>query len=355
MSTDQLLRDALHDDAGTEPARPSWDGVRGRAREIQHRRSIGRGVTAVAALLAVVGVATAVLADRTDNERRIVAGPPTGREVVAVVGHNRDGDRLVVMSADDGREVRTLAEGVGVTLGGIAVTPDGSTVYFTRARHGLPCDTTEIARVPVAGGAIETVASPGASPVISPDGTELVWARPVAADPCGAMTYLSRAPLTSAGELVPEINVGFGASTMSTVAPWAWSPDGGHIVAGGRDGEERWPSVATLALPWLEARVDLRLPSQADDATYLPDGRLVVAFLDEETGGHRLVTYGETGEPIETIFETTTSGIWNIDADSSGDLLIHAGGDLLQRWTPGDAAATTIATGVRDAAWVSRR
>jgi hypothetical protein len=111
-----------------------------------------------------------------------------------------------------------------------------------------------------------------------------------------------------------------------------------------------------LALPWLEDRVDLDISSVADDATYLPDGRLVVAFLDDATGGHRLVTYdGLTGAPIETIFAASTSGIWNIDADSSGDLLIHAGGDLLQRWTPGEAVATTIATGVRDAAWVSRR
>lgn len=62
--------------------------------------------------------------------------PAPSTAVVAVVGDNTDGDRLVVMSAEDGHEIRTLANGIGTTLGGVSVIPDGATAYFTRARSG---------------------------------------------------------------------------------------------------------------------------------------------------------------------------------------------------------------------------
>jgi dipeptidyl aminopeptidase/acylaminoacyl peptidase len=269
--------------------------------------------------------------------------PGASTEVVAVVGHNTEGDRLVVLSAEDGHEIRTLAEGIGITLGGIAATPDGNTAYFTRLRQGLPCSVIEIARVPLAGGAVETVVSPGSHPVVSPDGRTLAYARSSPPDACVSGGTIALRDLASGQER--EINLG------PIVQPWSWSPDGTQIVVGTREGEQ-FSAVTTFGIADLRPTAFLDLPSPAADATYLPDGRLVVAFLDDATGGHRLLTYDAAGAVTGTLFETSTSGIMGICSDASGDLLMHFGGDLLQRWREGEARPTTIATDVSDAAWI---
>ncbi|MEX2256762.1 MAG: hypothetical protein WEC34_15085, partial [Acidimicrobiia bacterium] len=225
--------------------------------------------------------------------------PGASTEVVAVVGHNTEGDRLVVLSAEDGHEIRTLAEGIGITLGGIAATPDGNTAYFARLRQGLPCSVIEIARVPLAGGAVETVVSPGSHPVVSPDGRTLAYARSSPPDACASGGTIALRDLASGQER--EINLG------PIVQPWSWSPDGTQIAVGTREGEQ-FSAVTTFGIADLRPTAFLDLPSAAAAATYLPDGRLVVAFLDDATGGHRLLTYDAAGAVTGTLFETSTSG-----------------------------------------------
>lgn len=360
MPLDQLLRESFRPDQNEHADPDGWLRARARGERIRSRRKIGRSVTAVATAAALV-VGVLVLVDRDDG-RQSVATRPLGvtaasTEVVAVVGNNSTGDRLVVLAAEDGHEIRTLANGVGITHGGIAVTPDGKTAYFTRSRRGLPCGVSEIASVPVVGGAVETVASPASSPVLSSDGTELAYARPNDGDPCSPERSLVLRDLVSGDERMT-------APIAGHWAPWAFSPEGTHVLLGyeGAGDSERFRLAVTYAVSDFGTD-SFDLSSPADDGTFLPDGRLLVAFVDEGAGGHRLVTYDETQAfqgapqeraPTDTLFETTSSGFMSISSDASGDVLMHFGADLLQRWRPGDAEPTTIATDVGDAAWVPR-
>ena len=175
MNPDETLRDALRADAGNGAiANDAWDRVRARADAIQRRRRIvQRGVAGLTAA-AVVGAVLFAAGTFKDDEHTIAANPPAD-EIVAVQGPNNGADHLVVLDATDGHVVRTLADDIGITFGGISATPDGQTIYFARRRVALPCDRIEIASVSSAGGPVEVIGT-GISPVVSPDGTTLAYA-----------------------------------------------------------------------------------------------------------------------------------------------------------------------------------
>jgi hypothetical protein len=86
----------------------------------------------------------------------------------------------------------------------------------------------------------------------------------------------------------------------------------------------------------------------------------------DATDGHEVRTLAEgvgvtnggiadaTGEPMGALFDAEPIGVTRVSADAAGQVLLHVGGDTLQRWHPGDAAPTTIAEDVRDAAWIPK-
>ncbi|MEX1143850.1 MAG: hypothetical protein WEE69_00885 [Acidimicrobiia bacterium] len=374
MSTndhDDLLRGALRDDAGAGGApTDAWGRVRARANSIRRRRQmtqrVAAAVTAVG-MVAVIVVATGVL---KSDEHTIATPSVTGDQIVAVQGPNNGGDRLVVLSADDGRVIRTLTEDVGITFGGISATPDGETVYFSRRRAALPCDRIEVAKVPSAGGDVEVVAT-GTNPLVSPDGRTLEYVRSPAADPCGRRTEVISRNLETGEETVWVASEA--CEGCATLSPVAWSPDSARWIVAGCCANEWWSSVSVVPVGSPGDTRFLNLPTPADGATYLPDGRVLVALEDSAPPDgaqlHKLVVFESvpgpaqndppTGddlllEPVETIFETRQGGVLHISANSSGDVLMHFGGSLLQRWHPGDTEPTTITDDVREAAWLPR-
>lgn len=360
MSTDNddLLRDALRDDAGSASAPgDAWGAVRARATTIRRRRQLTQRVTAAVATLGVVAgvvVATGAL----DSDAPTIATPtPTNDQIVAVQGPNNGGDRLVVLSADDGRVIRTLAEDIGITFGGISATPDGQTVYFARRRTALPCDRIEIAKVPSGGGEVEVVGA-GISPLVSPDGRTLAYVRSPADDPCGPNSEIVRLSLVSGEESVFAVNE-VRDGVASPRVPVSWSPDGASWLVATCCADQWWSGVAVEPVGNPGGTRFLDLPTPADGATYLPDGRALVALEDSVPPDgaqlHRLVTFDpETGAQLETIFESRQNGVLHITANASGEMLMHFGGNLVQRWRPGQAEPTTIAEDIREAAWLPR-
>jgi hypothetical protein len=374
MSTDNddLLRDALRDDAGSASTPgDAWGAVRARATTIRRRRQLTQRVTAAVATLGVVAgvvVATGAL----DGDAPTIATPTaTNDQIVAVQGPNNGGDRLVVLSADDGRVIRTLAEDIAITFGGISATPDGQTVYFARRRTALPCDRIEIARVPSTGGEVEVV-GPGVHPLVSPDGRTLAYVRPPADDPCGPLSEIVRLDLASSVEEVFAVN-----EVRDEVAtprhPVAWSPDGSSWLVAICCTDEWWSGVFVEPVGNPGGARVLDLPVPADGATYLPDGRVLVALEDSAPPDgaqlHKLVVFESTPGPTannpprsedflleqeETIFETRQNGVLHITANASGEILMHFGGNLVQRWRPGQAEPTTIAEDIRDVTWLPR-
>jgi Tol biopolymer transport system component len=296
----------------------------------------------------------------TDDPAPSPAASVSSTEIVATVRDDSTSDRIVVIAADDGHEIRTLSEDTGrLGLGGISVSPDGQKVYFGRVRQGLPCGRMEIVGVPTNGRGPEQVVVRGSKPVLSPDGRTLAYARvPAGADPCasGGNVVVLRDLATGAEQevdlLVQELRESVGDRGYAW--PWTWSPEGDRFVVALGNGE-RYEPISTAGFPYdPNMFTSIPVPSPAEDATYLPDGRLVVSVPDDETGTNRLLTYDFKGRLAGTLFETDTPGMLNVSSDAAGDLLLHFGGDLLQRWRPGDDEPTTIATGVRDAAWIPR-
>lgn len=95
--------------------------------------------------------------------------PPTAPARPGIVAVTSAG-ALVRLDPNSGNAVATLVPS-GVAGGEIAVTPDGSTVYFAAGGGCSPV----IEKIPVSGGTPVSVVS-GSLPAISPDGTKLAYA-----------------------------------------------------------------------------------------------------------------------------------------------------------------------------------
>jgi Tol biopolymer transport system component len=98
----------------------------------------------------------------------------------------------------------------------IAVSPDGSTVYFS-AVGGC---TNQIESVPVSGGTPTVIAS-GVLPAISPDGSKLAYAQEpwYAQGSCPAMTYTDLANYSLAVRTTGTAARGSTRSTQRPPAP----------------------------------------------------------------------------------------------------------------------------------------
>jgi hypothetical protein len=168
--------------------------------------------------LAVAGMATIgalVLLNRDDGD-----DGPTPQIVAVAEG------ALVVLDADDGSIVRTLATGEFDPLQeiqGPSVTQDGRDVYFERGA-GPACDMPEIVSMPVAGGN-EVFVRRGFSPMVSPDGSTLAYS---------TLTAPERCPDAIAFELV-VLDLEAGAErrwSLSAGEPWpiGWATDSRLVV-----------------------------------------------------------------------------------------------------------------------------
>jgi len=272
-------------------------------------------------------------------------------EIVAALG-----TRVVVLSSEDGAVKRTLVEGeTGVSS--VAVTPDRSTVYYTRADPNAACGegfAFQVMSVPLDGGTPEVFAS-GSDAVVSPDGRRIAFATG-GPDQCALPTYLAIQELGT-NSFSQQLLEG-GAATLF---PLGWSANSRRVL------------YSTGTIDTVEAR-EAEPDSGAPPRTVpLPEGGYLPAYLGDsgslavvQGGGEqeRVVEIdAATGEIHRALFELDPrTAVRSEAADPTGRHLLvttltgDTGGDRILRWSSGTRPVVLLETEIgetaADAAWV---
>ena len=353
------------------PARGAWRKVRQSAAARRRRRQTARYAAGglVAAALLVTGV-VGVAALRGDEGPNVTAGPASTRtgDIVVVVD-----EKVVVVSSKDGRVVRTLAKGAKSDgASSVEVSPDGMTVYFTRADPEALCEqegAPQIVSVPIEGGPITVVAS-GRDPIVSPDGRYLAYAT-AGPDQCGPPTLMVVQALGS-----PELEQRLFEDGGAPLRPLSWSSDGRRILYAGPAGGDMSAEIKEVELGAPGDPLSPRtvpVPNDVTAATYLGElGTLAVIqdssihLQDPRDPARVLEVDATTGAPIRELFTLPATFVSNIASDQSGTKLLVASEDIandpdlvkeaLLRWSGGDPVGIsrfTSPSGLRDAAWVN--
>ena len=278
MTPQERLRRALRDsvpDARTDAA--GWEHVIARSRSLQsQRRAIGAAAVVVAAAAVSLGVLAATGAfDSGASSRSIVATPtPTaaaeGGNIVASLD-----DKIAVVSSDDGHVVRTLVSGLE-SPGGVAVSPDGSTVYYVRST-GRCADgslTGGLSKVGINGGSPQEVISGAGDPLVSPDGRWLAYSFATCDAPDAQ--HLGVLDLASGVQRWPLDGTG-----PEHAVPLAWTADSTGLLYLGGDGDVfRLDGIPQPGAPAANLTPGI---GPVTTATLSPDGSLLIARQEAQT------------------------------------------------------------------------
>lgn len=298
------------------------------------------------------------------------------------------GGALVVLNSSTGTVTRTLVQS-GVVGEEIAVSPNGSTVYFTA---GSGC-SNEIESVPVSGGTPTSIAS-GALPAISPDGTKLAFAQEpwflpascAASAPLAPSDYLLAVRTLGTGS---QANYPMAASSPDIGLPipilyLSWAPDNASLavtMSGIQDNEGWNLNILSTASAqyYLSGAGDTMIPvtgspdpsrSYYTEAAYLPDGNLFVNrncclgddpanpapadsnLMQEVSTSGSLVAQVAIGvqDNSHTSLSVDPTGNWLLYLSSSTELDGVASGTLYV--SQGGTAPTALTTGMSAAAWL---
>jgi hypothetical protein len=269
----------------------------------------------------------------------------------------------------DGTALRTLA--AGATGDEITLTPDHASVFYERPSG---CDH-QISRVALAGGTATTV-TVGSLPTVSPDGTQLAFAR----QPIGDAAACQSADVTAGAFSVVVRTIATGAETTFPLPPavianglplpighLSWAPDSRRLavtIIGGEDNEQ-WAVIMFDRTRDRYYAPDnlIHVPvvgephSYYREAVFTPDGDL---FVDREccagyppnvTSSALALIDPATGATRQSVAIGLTNRDHNsLDSDQSGNWLLYLSGpDLLV--SHNGTKPTTLATGFRAAAW----
>ena len=304
---------------------PAPDAIRTRGDRRRRRKAVMSALLALA--IGAGGSGGAYVSFDVPGARRApVTGaaaipPPARPGIVAVTSKGE----LVVLNSVTGEGTRILVAS-GVTADGVAVSPGGSTVYFSvRAGCGH-----EIESVPVTGGRPTAITS-GMLPAVSPDGAELALARqPYRGGPdSGADPAACRVPgstgadftvvvrdLASGREMAYPASPRAASALPAPISHLSWAPNGRKLLvsAGPSRDNKGWdlvemdPATSRYYLPSGNTAGsgvsvgDIAGPDPADsyyrEGVFLPDGQL---FVNQVCC---------SGEPVRD----TSSLLWEIDS-----------------------------------------
>jgi hypothetical protein len=267
---------------------------------------------------------------------------------------------LVRASTETGEVLRVIAnrsvigtdpEG-GLDLHGLALTPDGSTVYFSTI-HSRPSgeEDRRLASIPLEGGEPEDLGM-GSDPEVSPDGDRLAYQGGCNEIGCGNALVVR--DLRTEGEI--RVDVG---ETELTVGETVWLPDGRLVV-------ELVPTPMDVGRLYEYRVIDpARPPADLIHAPSVPTPRETKTFglygFHPQTGGVvrgeerqedkpvRVVSVDpDTGETLETVLRGSW---WQVHPDPIGrNLLLLDFRDRVYISRDGDEPQQ-IAGGFSDVAW----
>jgi hypothetical protein len=364
------LRSGSADFAATvSPASP--EAIRARGRRRRRRQVLAAAMLAFAIGAGGAGTAYASLGQPGRDGR---GAPATGRTPTAPGGPGRPDivavttkGVLVVLDPLSGEARRILVRG-GVAGGAVAVSRDGSTVYFA-ARHGCQ---GEIESVPLTGGRPRKI-TPGLLPAVSPDGKRLAFVRPP-----GAIASAGACQGQPGDDEVVVRDLAGGAETVLRQAPkpalpspvsrLSWSPDGRRLlvsVAAAKD-NEGWqlvvldPATARYFLAATPGNAAVPLPGLAGsyyrEGAYLPDGNLFVSQVcctgvPARVTSSLLLEVSPSGELVRQVaIGWKDRDHTSLGADPSGHWLLYLSGPDLFLSLDG-AAPFKLTTGLTAAAW----
>lgn len=190
---------------------------------------------------------------------------PDGKQIVYTVnGFDAQGlgqTRIDLIDAD-GRNARVflLPPDIKTALNWPVISPDGKWVYYT-ASYPVPPNKqhTEIQRMPIAGGAAQTLAPDAEKGVLSPDGKQLAFVR-FNFTTFGASLWIGDADGKNPRQIMSE-------DVFATIGAPSFSPDGAWLLFAA-SGPPLHPLPSALNLPPPECAPRLlcllAAPAQAD-------------------------------------------------------------------------------------------
>jgi hypothetical protein len=331
------------------------------------------------ALAALVGFAAVTGAN--DDATRVLSRPPVSEPAGAPVAGKVSGgvpaelvalrgDRVVVLDAHSGAERRVLAthrpgrDEPGVTLQGIAVTPDGRDVYYATVTDD---DWGTVHRVATDGRRPARVISDGMSPAISPDGRYLAYAAPGPSEPggpdrcCNTIAVVTLDPGTlriwgfPASDLTDRVWV-----TQASFTKLAWAPDSRRLAFTVSYEGETVAVLDTVAHPDLAATLEVVVPDGGGNSQHpawqTSSGRLAIAnkafdccFEDDYRGGPRTLLVDVDERLSEELLPPGTTPTW-LDFDTTGDHLLFVDDGVLYRRSHQEAPVK-VGSGIAAADW----
>jgi hypothetical protein len=132
---DDLLETTLGGDTAPDAPGDGWKQVTRRGDQLVRRRRVRRGAVAGTLVIAVVVVGLVFVQRGSDDKTGSIATNPTSSSstIVASVG-----DDIVTLDPDDGHVIGHLVENTSSNTdaapSGVAVTPDGTTLYYEPPR-----------------------------------------------------------------------------------------------------------------------------------------------------------------------------------------------------------------------------
>ena len=272
------------------------------------------------------------------------SGHPRSDSVVAMIG-----SRLVVVSASDGRPLRTLATAPpgGRASGGIAVSATTRRVYYT---VGQPCGPRpEVWQVPIGGGAAHRVVSNGAAPAVSPDGRFLAYTTGfTTGSSCSAHDMLAIRDLRTGKEQRSRL-----ASFPSVVLPVAWWPDSRRVEVS-VSSEFQAVRVEAAGL-----RVVTSIRALGNGFAFLPSREAVTALPGTTTT--RLVAFDPSTGAQQRIVADLNQALVLLGSDPAGTSFLlstlateTSGSPTLYRVDLGNPQPIKLASDSGVAAWLPR-
>ena len=240
---------------------PAPESARARGDKRRRRKAITSAVLAFA-----IGAGGGGFAFTSFDQPRYISGsaansstaPPSqsSRPGIAAVTTN---GALMILNPVTGEATKVLVAS-GVAAGAVAVSPDGSTVYFAVK---LGCQD-EIESVPVTGGT-PTEITAGVLPAVSADGTKMAFAREPFSGGPAHLDFLPGCPqptpaspdftvvvrdLATGHETVYPAPPGTSAALPVAVSRLSWGPGGQQLLvsAGPSQDNEGW-DLAVMDLP----------------------------------------------------------------------------------------------------------